>query len=50
MSLLKDVLNDFTKTMFSLRDMLKNVLDQSTVVPPRSSAAESKLSKRVLHP
>ena len=33
MSLPKDASNNFTKTMFSLRDMMKDVLDQQTVIP-----------------
>ena len=29
----KDASNNFTKTMFSLRDMIKDVFDQQTVIP-----------------
>ena len=33
MSLSKNVANNFTQTLFSLRDMIKIVPDQSTVIP-----------------
>ena len=33
MSIAKDASNNFTKAMFFLRDMIKNVSDQSTVIP-----------------
>ena len=33
MSLPKDASNNFTKTMFSLRNIIKDVFDQQTVIP-----------------
>ena len=36
MSLSKDLANYFAKTMFSLREVIKNIWDQETVIPMQS--------------